>query len=115
MKTELEAHIMDQMEDYRNEESRGAMERAILEMGDPVKREPTGSSTEDAGEILRYPSGTVFLQSLVERRTQRRSQICFIPQVLLMLGVYHGLQYSWKNMRDRSVSQVSGAMILGGF
>ena len=32
VKTELEAHIMDQMEDYRNEgmEEQEAMERAIL-------------------------------------------------------------------------------------
>ena len=39
VKTELEAHIMDQMEDYRNEgmEEQEAMERAILEMGDPVE------------------------------------------------------------------------------
>ena len=39
VKTELEAHIMDQMEDYRNEgmKEQEAMERAILEMGDPVE------------------------------------------------------------------------------
>ena len=39
MKTELENHIMDQMESYRSEgmEEQAAMKQAILEMGDPVE------------------------------------------------------------------------------
>ena len=39
VKTELENHIMDQMESYRSEgmEEQAAMKQAILEMGDPVE------------------------------------------------------------------------------
>ena len=39
VKTELENHILDQMESYRNEgmEEQEAMEQAILEMGDPIE------------------------------------------------------------------------------
>ena len=39
VKTELENHILDQMESYKNEgmEEQEAMEQAILEMGDPVE------------------------------------------------------------------------------
>lgn len=94
VKTELEAHIMDQMEDYRNEgmEEQEAMERAILEMGDPVE---VGVELDRihrpkmSWEILLLVGilggiGVFYSLPCGEAAMQRRSQIgssCFISQV----------------------------------
>lgn len=126
VKTELEAHIMDQMEDYRNEgmEEQEAMERAILEMGDPVEvgveldRIHRPKMSWEILLLVGILGGIgVFLQFALWRggnaTAQPNRQLMFhIAGFLLMLGVYF-MDYSIFGKYARQIGILfCGVMIL---
>lgn len=126
VKTELEAHIMDQMEDYRNEgmKEQEAMERAILEMGDPVEvgveldRIHRPKMSWEILLLVGILGGIgVFLQFALWRggnaTAQPNRQLMFhIAGFLLMLGVYF-MDYSILGKYARQIGILfCGVMIL---
>ncbi len=126
VKTELEAHIMDQMEDYRSEgmEEQEAMERAILEMGDPVEvgveldRIHRPKMSWEILLLVGILGGIgVFLQFALWRggnaSAQPNRQLMFhIAGFLLMLGVYF-MDYSILGKYARQIGILfCGVMIL---
>lgn len=110
VKTELEAHIMDQMEDYRSEgmEEQEAMERAILEMGDPVEvgveldRIHRPKMSWEILLLVGILGGIcVFTVCLVERgqcigAAKSAAHVSYRRFFVDAWCVFHGLQYSWK-------------------
>ena len=126
VKTELENHILDQMESYRNEgmEEQEAMEQAILEMGDPVEvgveldRIHRPKMSWEILLLVGILGGmSVLLQFTLWRggnaMAQPERQLMFhIAGFLVMLGVYF-LDYSILGKYARQIGVLfCGVMIL---